>query len=237
MKFSVDENIFKALDTVCFAVIIAHDIDNTMENPNIQKLLEENKRLCQSSLNEVNVKESESVLCYRNAFRNLHINPNKYMCSIEALLTRISKGKDIPNINTAVDLGNAISLKYKVPIGAHDLDTVNGEIALRFSQENDYFIPFGSTERESVDQNEVVYATGHSVRTRRWAWRQSEEGKITEQSKNIFFPIDGFSDVNMDRMLSAQKELCNLLKQELGCNVSTGWVDAKNPSFNINAMK
>lgn len=236
MKFSVEDKIFETLDTVCFAVVIAHGIDNSVQNLKIQKLLRENMLLCQSSLERVNVKEIEPVLCYREAFRKFNVNPNKYMCSIEALLTRISKGKGIPNINTAVDLGNTVSLKYKIPIGAHDLDTVNGEMTLRFSNEQDYFIPFGSTEAEPVDKSEIVYATGNSVRTRRWTWRQSEEGKITALSKNIFFPIDGFSDTNMDNMLSAQKELVNMLKYELGCNVSVGWVDAKNKSFSINTI-
>lgn len=236
MKFLVEDKVFETLDTVCFALVIAHGIDNTVPNLKMQKLLTENMLLCQSSLEGVNVREIQQVLCYREAFRKLNVNPNKYMCSIEALLTRIAKGKGIPNINTAVDLGNAVSLKYKIPIGAHDIDAMNGEMTLRFSKEQDYFIPFGSTEIESVDKNEIVYAAGNSVRTRRWTWRQSEEGKISIQSKNIFFPIDGFSDINKDNMLSAQKELGNMLKYELGCNVSMGWVDAKNKSLNINTI-
>ena len=236
MTFSVDDKVFEVLDTVCFAVVIAHGIDNTVQNLKIQKLLEENMLLCQSSLEGLNVKEIESVLCYREAFRTLNVNPNKYMCSIEALLTRISKGKGMPSINTAVDLGNAISLKYKIPIGAHDIDTINEKMALRFSMEQDYFIPFGSTEKEPVDKNEIVYAAGNSVRTRRWTWRQSEEGKITTLSKNIFFPIDGFSQFNKDTMLSAQKELGNMLKYELNCNVSMGWVDVNNKIFSIDAI-
>ncbi|QCX34484.1 hypothetical protein FDN13_12655 [Caloramator sp. E03] len=234
MKFSVEDKVFETLDNVCFAVVVAHGLDNTTHNSKIQNLLKENILLCQTSLEGVNVKEIESVLCYREAFRKLNVNPNKYMCSIEALLTRISKGKGIPFINTAIDLGNAISLKYKIPIGAHDIDTVQEEITLRFSKEQDYFIPFGSTEVEPVDKNEIVYATGNSVRTRKWIWRQSEEGKITTQSKNIFFPIDGFSDTNKDNILLAQKELSDILKNELGCNVSIGWVDAKNKSFTVN---
>lgn len=231
MKFSVEDKIFKKLNTVCFAVVAVYGVDNSTENANIQKRLEENIKLCQTSLEGVKVKEIESVLCYREAFRKININPNKYMCSIEALLTRISKGRGLPNINTIVDLGNAISLKYQIPIGAHDIDTMNRGISLRFSEEKDYFIPFGNTEKEAVDNGEVVYASGNSVRTRRWTWRQSEEGKITNQSKNIFFPLDGFSDVNKETILLAQQELADILKQEFDCDVSIGWVDITNQSF------
>lgn len=236
MKFSVEDRVFETLDTVCFAVVIAHGVDNTAHNVKITKFLEENMLSCQSSLKDVKVKEIEPVLCYREAFRKLNINPNKYMCSIESLLTRIAKGKVIPSINTIVDLGNAISLKYKIPIGAHDIDTMNGEMALRFSKEQDKFIPFGCTEFESIDKNELVYAADNSVRTRRWTWRQSEEGKITTHSRNIFFPIDGFSDNNMDIMHAAQKELAHVLEYDLGCEVNVAWVDAKNKIYNTSAI-
>lgn len=30
---------------------------------------------------------------------------------------------------------------------------------------------------------EAVYASGSEIRTRRWTWRQSERGKITEEKK------------------------------------------------------
>ena len=70
------------------------------------------------------VKESPEIVPYREAFRALDINPNKFMCSIEALLTRIAKGKGFPEISPVVDFGNAVSLKYRLPIGAHDMGTV-----------------------------------------------------------------------------------------------------------------
>lgn len=53
----------------------------------------------------------------------------------------------------------------------------------------------------------VVYAIGQQVRTRRWTWRQSENVKITFASTDIFFPIDGFTDFNRERVLAAQDEL------------------------------
>ncbi|MBE6042022.1 MAG: hypothetical protein E7220_05825, partial [Clostridiales bacterium] len=66
-------------------------------------------------------KNDPCVVPYREAFRALGINPNRYACAAEALMDRIAKGKGMPEINPAVDLGNAISLKYKLPIGAHDI--------------------------------------------------------------------------------------------------------------------
>lgn len=114
------------------------------------------------------------------------------MCSIEALLTRIVKGKGMPHINPVVDLGNAMSLKHLLPMDAHDLSDHPDNICIRFANEKDSFLPFGSDVEETTDHNEVIYAVGNQVRTRQWTWRQSVHGKITSSSTDIFFPIDSF---------------------------------------------
>lgn len=228
MKFTVEEKVFEHMPEVCFALVAVQGINNKTEHEEINKLLQTNEENCRKSLQGYNVKEIPEVLCFREAFRELQMNPNKFMCSIEALLSRISKGNSMPLINAAVNLGNAISLKYKLPIGAHDIDTTNNELMVRFSQEEDRFIPFGSDKAEPIDKNEIVYVSEHSVRTRRWIWRQSEIGKIVQNTSNIFFPIDGFSNKNKESLLQAQEELALLLQKYFKCNVATGFVDKNN---------
>ncbi|WP_082789069.1 phenylalanine--tRNA ligase beta subunit-related protein [Desulfolucanica intricata] len=51
-----------------------------------------------------------------------------------ALTTRISKGGILPDINPAVNLVNALSLKYTLPMGTYYLDAANGDIFIPFSQ-------------------------------------------------------------------------------------------------------
>lgn len=127
------------------------------------------------------------------------------MCSIEALMIRISKGNDIPHINSIVDLGNTLSLKYELPIGVHDMDNfIDGDIQIRESDGNDNFVPFGSDEIEHSEAGEIIYASGNEVKTRRWTWRQGEKSKVTEESKNFFIPIDEFTS-NKDKILELQE--------------------------------
>ena len=104
----------------------------------------------------------KSSLCWRRASGRL---PHALrVCSIEALFTRIAKGKGMPHINPVVDLGNAISLKYTLPLGAHDLGDAGDDIQVRLSRPEDTFLPFGSTEEEAPDAGEVVYAVGSQGR-------------------------------------------------------------------------
>lgn len=234
MKFIVEKEVFDKLDDVCFGIVVAKGIDNTQKIEKIQELLEVGIKANEEKYEGKKVKESEEVACYRDAFRTLGINPNKFMSSIESMLTRVSKKKGLPSINPIVDIGNAMSLKYYLPMGAHDIDTIMPQdVEVRFSREGDKFIPFGETEPEILDAGELVYAVGDKVRTRRWIWRQSEEGKIVESTKNIFFPIDGFKNSNYENLMAAREELASLLKEIFGCEVKMGFIDKDNREFEI----
>jgi len=219
LKFTVDKKVFEKLPDVFFGVVVGYGIDNTTKHPEISKMLEDEAKNLHKLLEGKNLKEYELIIPYREAFISLEINPNKYMSSIEAMAKRISKGNLLPSINSIVDLANAISLKYLLPMGAHDIDALEGDILVRFATENDIFIPLGSREIEKVDKDELVYADNKSVRTRRWIWRQSDRGKITEKSKNIFFPIDGFENSNKDSVIAATNLLYDLLQEHFKCKV------------------
>lgn len=233
MKFVVKKEFFKKVPNACIGVVMAKNIDNSKPYPEIDRLLDNSIETANRRFTGKKVKEEPEIQIYREAFRNLGINPNKYPCSIEALFTRIAKGKGMPHINPVVDLGNAISLKYTLPIGAHDLRNSTDDICIRFAGKEDIFLPFGSNEEEIPDENEAIYAVGNQVRTRRWTWRQSEHGKISADSTEIFFPIDGFNDFNRDNVIKAQAELDSLLKKIFQCETKTGFIDNNNREMEL----
>lgn len=228
MKFIIENKVFETLNDMCVAVIIAKGIDNSKKIDEISSMLKDSIINAEKEFENIKVKESEYIRCYREAFQKLNINPNKFMCSIEALLTRISKKKGMPEINAVVDLVNAVSIKYKLPMGAHDLDSIKEDFCIRYSVNGDIFIPFGETNTEEVDNNELVYVSSNDVRTRRWIWRQSEHGKIIETSSNIIFPIDAFIGVNDDKAIKARDELSELLSKFFNCEIKTALIDSKN---------
>ncbi|MFC2661675.1 MAG: B3/4 domain-containing protein, partial [Eubacterium sp.] len=231
LKFEVEGEVFKLLPEYIVGIVTVDGIDNHGENGEIEELLSCAVSECSSAFEGIKAKKADEVQPYREAFRKIGINPNRYMCSIEALIDRISKGKGMPHINPAVDLGNAVSLKYRLPIGAHDNGTIEDALMVRYTREGDVFIPFGSTEPDNPKDGEVVYASGNQVRTRRWTWRQSQIGEITEDTTAIQFPIDGFADFNKEQVESARDELAELLKKYFGGTVHTGMVDAQNPVY------
>ena len=233
MKFIIEPAIFNTLPNLCIGVVVAKGIDNRQSYEPIQALLNQAIANVEQQFSGVKVKESTAILPYRDAFQQLSINPNKFMCSIEALFTRIAKGKGMPSINPLVDLNNAISLKYHLPMGTHDLSLSEDDVMLRFATENDRFLPFGSSETETPDAGELIYAVGNQVRTRRWTWRQSEIGKIDEKTNYVFFPIDGFKGVNDSQVKAAMTELSELLVQVFGAEVKIGWLDSEQTEMDL----
>ena len=226
MYYQVSKEFLEKLPTAYFGAVAVRGLDNTREIPELEQMLAENVNACEAYFTGKKPKETEDIVPYRTAFTALGINPNKFLCSIEALLTRIAKGKGFPHINAAVDLGNAVSIK-------HRLDTIDEGLDVRLAGEGDTFIPFGSTEEETPDVGEAVYASGNEIRTRRWTWRQSERGKITQETKAILFPIDGFSNVNAEEVHKAADELIDLLHRYFGdsIEIEVGYVSKEQPRF------
>lgn len=234
MEFIIQKEIFEKLDNLMVGVVVAKGIDNSKQYPSISKMLEESIKLAEEKYLDKKVKEDENIIPYREAFLKLGINPNKYQCSVEAMFNRISIGKKLPNINPLVNLNNAISLKYTLPMGTHDLSKSNLNIEMRYANEDDIFIPMGTNEKENPDVGEIIYAVGNQVRTRRWTYRQSEEGKIDEKTNYVFFPIDGFIGINDEIVKIAMEELINVLKENFECEIFSGIVDKNNMSINWN---
>jgi DNA/RNA-binding domain of Phe-tRNA-synthetase-like protein len=226
VRFVISDRVFEILPGVCFGVVVARGIDNRGSRPEINEFLRQSLEAVQDKFRETKPKDHPAIQPYREAFQKLGFNPNKFASSVEALITRVAKGGVLPDINPAVNLVNACSLKYILPMGAHDLDAARGDIEVRFSRAGDSFIPFGENEPEILEEGELIYADAAAVKTRRWIWRQSDRGKVTAESRNIFFPIDGFAGHNRTAVLAARDALAAALERIFACRVQSFYLDA-----------
>lgn len=169
------------------------------------------------------------IALWRRAFEQAGLDP-RYPSSIEALLRRIASGERIPSINPAVDIANALSLKYRLPVGAHDVDQLHGDLGIKLAGEGIHFLPPQAEEDEIVPTGELVYGDTKEVRTRRWVWRQSARGRVTPSSTTIFFPIDGFKGETDEAVRDAVAELEGLVRELLAARTRRFFVDAHHPS-------
>ncbi len=230
MRYEVDGAVWQAAPEICFGVVAAVDVRPRGGAQSWSRRLEEAVALNAARRTE-RIKDDPAVVPYRDLMRALGMNPNRYPPSLEALLTRIVKGKGLPSVSPLVDAVNVVSLTCDVPIGAHDAATLtDGVLAVRPARSGDTFIPFGSDTAEHPDTGEIVYASGASVRTRRFIWRQSECGKITDATTRALFPIDGAVGT-ASRVKAAMQMLSDILATDFGAQVRLGLLTATTPAW------
>lgn len=228
MVFKIADELLSAGGGIYTGVVVAKGLDNNTVNEKINELFTETVKSLAKELEGKTVKTLEAMQPYHKAMNELGINPSKYPCSIEALLSRIVKKGELPSISPVVDLGNYISLKYKVPVGVHDTDTMAEDLMVRPATLED--VEANADGDDAIKVGEPVYAVGTSVRTRRWLWRQMSAGRTTSSSANFIFPIDGFIS-NRETIDAACEELAALIGDIFGVTASTGAICRETPEF------
>jgi DNA/RNA-binding domain of Phe-tRNA-synthetase-like protein len=215
MFFSIQKELFDILPDLTIGMVVAKGVDNTLPSQEIDDLLTQAVEEVKKNFTGDKAQEHPRIKPWRTAFTKLGISGSKFPSSIESMARRILKGDPFPKINPLVDLYNSVSLRFLVPMGGHDLDTLEGNIHLRFTEGWEPFTPMGGGETVTVPKGELVYRDDREVLTRNWVWRQCEKDKTAEKTKNIFIPIDVLGEVGRERADEIILELSQLIPRYL----------------------
>ncbi|MEU8410364.1 phenylalanine--tRNA ligase beta subunit-related protein [Micromonospora sp. NPDC048842] len=113
------------------------------------------------------------IQAWRRAYTAMGLRPTKYRCAAEALLRRLRLDGDLPRVHPLVDLCNAISAAYAIPVAALDLDRVDGDLVVRPAHGDEAYLSFaGDTEHPEPGEVTFVDSAGRA-HARRWTNRQS----------------------------------------------------------------
>ena len=216
MFFSIQRELFDLLPDLTIGVIVAKGMDNSHPFPEIDHLLLQTIEKLREGFRAEKIQEHPMIKPWRTSFSRLGISGSKFPSSIESMVRRIVRGDPFPRINPLVNLYNSVSLKYLVPMGGHDLDSLKGNISLRFAEGWEPFTPMGSGDRTTVPKGELVYRDDEEVLTRNWVWRQCEKDKTTEMTKNLFIPIDVLGEVGQEVAEKIIQELSHLIPNYFG---------------------
>ena len=129
---------------------------------------------------------------------------------VKRLLKNLLKKQEFHKINPLVDLYNLISMDTKLALGAHDLDKIEGNITLRLTQGNENYIPLGSEEAKEVKAGIYSYIDDANE------IRQVDKTKVTNESKDIFFIVQGNKETSDKYVKDIAKELITVVTYYLG---------------------
>ncbi|WP_353958318.1 B3/B4 domain-containing protein [Fictibacillus sp. b24] len=90
-------------------------------------------------LEEKTAADYPGVAEYRSVFKTLGTDPSRYRPASEALLRRVLGGKDLPPINSGVDVNNFFSIRFAIPIGLYNLDQIQGDVEIRIGVAEDSY--------------------------------------------------------------------------------------------------
>jgi len=162
------------------------------------------------------VLESSKILATRAGYKALGKDPARYRGSAEALLRRILSGKQLPRINTVVDIINLVSVESRLPIGLYDLAQVRGDITFRAGRTGETYKGIGKYDLNLEDLPVFSDAQGpHGSPT-----SDSERTMVTLDTALVAAIIISFG--GDDGLASASERMSQLLVQFAhGQNLST----------------
>src|SRR5579884_3078822 len=75
--------------------------------------------------------ELPEIQAWRRTFARMGLKPTQYRCAAEALLRRYRKEASLPQIHPLIDLCNALSLAFAIPVAAFDVSRVAEYLKVR----------------------------------------------------------------------------------------------------------
>lgn len=101
--------------------------------------------------------EFPEVQAWRRAFTQMGLKPTQYRCASESLLRRYRKQGSLPQLHPLVDLCNATSIAFAIPLAALDADCIAGDLQVRHASGEEDYLNFAG-ETEHPEPGEVVFA-------------------------------------------------------------------------------
>lgn len=233
LHYSIADDIFVRFPGYTRGVVLAYDVTNGESPAEVLSLLREAESAIHTKLKLETIAEHPRIKSWREAYRSFGARPAEFRSSIEAMARRALRNDALPSINTLVDIGNAVSLRYLVPTGGHAIDVLRQDISLRLAKGDEVFTPFGSEVTESPLPGEIIFAEGNTVLTRRWTWRQANHTLTLPTTKDIEFNVDGLPPIPAGEVEEICLQVVDLVRRFCGGRARYEMLTRENPSIRL----
>ncbi|WP_417142260.1 B3/4 domain-containing protein [Raoultibacter massiliensis] len=237
-KFIAEESFWELFPDAAIGIIVASGMKSVDEvDPAdaeaIKRLLAEANEQADKYLTSNVISENEMVKVWREAYSKFKTKKGA-RCSIENLLKRVLKGNPVGSITPSVDIYNAISLKYALPVGGEDIDTVEGDFRLGVTDGGDAFMPIGEDEEDPTLPGELCYRDDAGAICRCWNWRDGQRSALSDDSENAILVIECVDPARIGVLNEALDEFAALISEHLGAKIETrAIVTRDNPELTI----
>jgi len=234
MFIRIADQIFDEYPHFILGIVIAHQVDNASDNPEITQLLRSEEEKLRDRLADITIVEHPHISPWRDAYRRFGAKPKKYRSSIENLVRRTIKGRQLPHINNLVAIYNTISLRYVMPVGGEDLDRIAGDVWLTTAAENEAPIRLlGEKDERPPYPDEVIYKDDIGTICRRWNWKEADRTKLMPGTQNAIIVIERLPPVGETVIEEAINDCAMLVGQYCGGTVTTAFLNKDAPQKSL----
>ena len=229
MKIAIDKAVLEDFPEAKIGWLRA-EINNGKGNPRVEKMKKElPERLKEIGITQDTLLLHPDVRRWRETYKKMGVKPSKYHSSIEALLRRIFKGA-MWDVSDVVDCYDCVSAMNILPMGAHDMAKLRGDMTLRYVKEGEKFLPLGAGgDVIECEPPQIAYADDEKICCWLWNYRDTREACVDEDTKEALFIVD-CSFENEWRTIRQGLDALAAELEKLGCTIKkSGVVNAANP--------
>jgi len=170
----------------------------------LEKFKVEVMRQVRNDYNLDSVKDHPTFRAYRDFFWSIKIDPTKIRPAAEALIRRILAGKPLPSINTLVDAYNLASIKSRIALATFDADKLEGDLLMRFAEEDEQFYGIGMKKPLILKGGEIVVSDDKKL-IAVYPYRDADNTKVTEETENIMMLVCGVPGIPKENLENASR--------------------------------
>lgn len=170
---------------------------------------------CQQVLTDDVAWAEAHLSAWDDVFRVFGAKPKRTPCSASALRKRVLKEGALPPLDPVVDIYNAISIRYAIPVGGENLAAYAGAPRLTLAEGNEPFdtLKEGQPVIEYPDAGEVIWRDDIGVTCRRWNWRQGVRTRLDSQAQHMWFILESLPSMPLSALQEAGDELVSNLQR------------------------
>jgi DNA/RNA-binding domain of Phe-tRNA-synthetase-like protein len=203
MQFRHDEAIWREFPELVPGVM---NVEGIRPDVDAEPLIAQWEAIARDRLAGTTESGLPEIQAWRRAFSKMGLKPTQYRCASEALLRRFRKEDSLPRLHPLIDLCNAISLAFAIPVAVFDTEKVTGDLVVRHATGEETYETF-SGEIEHPEQGEVIFAdAANRVHARRWTNRQSGLSAVRDETSSVLIVTEALHDTagdDMRRLLTA----------------------------------
>lgn len=218
MKVIIENEFWSLFPEAQISVLVVKGLDNTVDESKdsyFKSLLDKGAKRAEEYISDDNFTQNEVIQEWRQAFSKFKTKKGA-RSSIEALLKRVSQGREFNPINPLVDIYNSVSLSYGVPCGGEDVEKIAGHLRLGKAKGGESFFPLGAESDAPALPEEIIYYDDEGAVCRCLNWREAQRTMLTEETKDAVLVIEAINAEQARRARTAMEELQDLVKDYFG---------------------